>query len=142
MKNITELFQKYREAVVYILFGVATTAVNWIVYTVFVTFFHGGVTAGNAVAWTVAVIFAFWVNKLFVFQSKVESFSLLIREGLSFLGTRVLSGVIEIFLPALLISYGMDAAVFGIEGSLAKFVTAAFVIVLNYVLSKLFVFKK
>ena len=141
MKQIFDLLKKHREGIVYIIFGVATTVVNWIVYTILVTLFHCGITAANAAAWIVAVLFAFWVNKLFVFQSKDLSPALLLKEGVSFFGTRVLSGVIEIFLPALLISLGLDAALLGIEGSLAKIVTAVFVIVLNYLLSKLIVFR-
>lgn len=142
MKYLSELLRKHREGVLYILFGAATTAVNWIVYTLYVTLLRGGITAGNAVAWVVAVIFAFFVNKHFVFQSRTESHLRTLREAVSFLGTRIFSGLIEIFLPALLILLGLDGAFFGIAGSLAKFVTAFLVIVLNYVLSKFLVFAK
>jgi len=138
---IKKLFHKYREIIMYLIFGVSTTLVNWIVYTLLVSLANANVTLANAVAWFAAVVFAYVTNKLFVFESKSWKTSVIIREIVSFFGARVASGVFEIFLPALLMKLGLDQAVFGIEGFVAKAVVSVLIIVLNYVFSKLFVFK-
>ncbi|MBR6651475.1 MAG: GtrA family protein [Clostridia bacterium] len=138
---IKKLFQKYREIIMYLIFGVSTTLVNWIVYTVLVSMLNAGVTLSNGIAWFAAVSFAYITNKLYVFESKSWKASVLIREVLSFFGARIASGVFEIFLPAFLMKIGLDQAIFGIEGFAAKIVVSILVIVLNYIFSKLFVFK-
>jgi putative flippase GtrA len=126
----------------YLIFGVSTTLVNWIVYTLLVSVANADVTISNAMAWVAAVIFAYITNKLYVFESKSWKISVIVREAISFFGARVASGVFEIFLPALLMKLGLDQAFFGIEGFAAKLVVSVLVIVLNYIFSKLFVFKK
>lgn len=136
------LFKKHREILLYILFGLGTTAVNWIVYTLLVTLCGFGVTAGNVLAWVAAVVFAFVTNKCFVFESKGWELRGTLREAVSFLGSRILSGLIEIAGPALLMTVGLDQAILGIKGAMAKAITSVVVIILNYLLSKLLVFRK
>ncbi len=138
---IKKLFQKYREIIMYLIFGVSTTLVNWIVYTLLVSIAKTDVTLANGIAWFAAVIFAYITNKLYVFESKSWKVSVLLHEIISFFGARIASGVFEIFLPALLMKIGLDQAIFGIEGFAAKLVVSVLVIVLNYIFSKLFVFK-
>ena len=125
----------------YLIFGVSTTLVNWIVYTLLVSIANTDVTPANAIAWFAAVIFAYITNKLYVFESKSCKVTVLAHEIISFFGARIASGVFEIFLPALLMKIGLDQAIFGIEGFAAKLVVSVLVIVLNYIFSKLFVFK-
>lgn len=139
---IKELFKKYKEIIMYLIFGVTTTLVNWVVYTPMVNLLSVNETAANAVAWFVAVLYAYITNKLFVFESKSWKASVLLREIISFFGARVASGVFEIFLPGLLIKLGLGHSFFGIKGGVAKIVVSVLVIVLNYIFSKLFVFRK
>ncbi len=139
---ITDLFKKYREIIMYLIFGVSTTLVNWVVYTLLIKLADADVTLANGIAWLAAVTFAYVTNKLYVFESKSWAASVLVKEIVSFYGARIASGVFEIFLPALLIKIGLDQAVFGIDGFLAKAVVSVLVIVLNYIFSKLFVFRK
>lgn len=136
------LLKKYREQIMYLIFGVATTVVNWIVYVTMQKVFHAEMTVSNAVAWVIAVLFAYVTNKLFVFESKSWKPLVVVREALAFVGARVLTGLFETFIPTLLFKIGLNQAVFGIEGFAAKAVTSIVVIVLNYVFSKLFVFRK
>lgn len=138
---IKKLFEKYREIIMYLIFGVSTTLVNWIVYTLLVSIAKADVTLANGIAWFSAVIFAYITNKLYVFESKSWKVSVLVHEIISFFGARIASGVFEIFLPALLMKIGLDQAILGIEGFAAKLVVSILVIVLNYIFSKLFVFK-
>ncbi len=139
---IKKLFQKYHEIIMYLIFGVSTTLVNWIVYSILVSIADANATFSNGIAWLAAVVFAYITNKLYVFESKSWKASVLIREIASFFGARIASGVFEIFLPALLMKIGLDQAFFGIEGSAAKIVVSVLVIVLNYIFSKLFIFRK
>lgn len=142
MKRLREWFCSHREPVVYILFGVATTVVNWMVYSLLVVFCRVGITASNAAAWLAAVVFAFWTNRRFVFRVPGKGPASVLWEGVRFLGTRILSGVVEVFLPSLLILMGVGGTFFGIEGFWAKAITSVFVVAMNYLLSKLLVFRK
>ncbi len=146
MDKIKDLFQKNKEIIMYLIFGVLTTAINWICYIV-CTVVCGldesklQLTISNAIAWTVAVILAFVTNKLYVFESKDWTPSVAIKEGVSFIGARLFTGMIEILMPAGLMSIGLNQAIFGVEGAVAKAITSVLVIILNYVFSKLLVFR-
>ena len=63
-------YNKYKEQILYLAFGVVVTLVNWVVYAVLVTVVNLGITLSNAIAWAVTIITAFVTNKLFVFESK------------------------------------------------------------------------
>ncbi len=126
----------------YLFFGAATTAVNWIIYILLVSGFKLSMTIGNAVAWVGAVLFAFITNKKFVFKSRQNSSTAVFKEGILFFLSRAFSGVFEILLPLIIFKIGLDAPLFGIEGFAAKAITTVFIILMNYILSKLVVFRK
>jgi putative flippase GtrA len=94
------------------------------------------VLIANAIAWVLAVAFAFITNKLYVFRSKSFEPSLLRRELISFVGARLLTLGIDELGMMLLVS------VMGMNDWIAKTIVNVLVIVLNYILSKLFIFKK
>lgn len=150
METMKKLYVKYKEILMYLIFGVATTVVNWVVYIICTKALGIGgaelsklqITICNGIAWFVAVSFAFVTNKLFVFESKSTEKSFLLLEAAKFFGARIFSGFFEILLPGLLMTIGLNQAVFGVEGAIAKAITSVVVIVMNYVLSKLFVFRK
>lgn len=141
MNKIKTLLKKYREIIMYVIIGGCTTVVNWIV-TAAVSGMGAGITASNAAAWVAAVIFAFFTNKLLVFESRDLDKKTVIKEAVSFLGARAVSGAIEVFVPELLYNAGLDGSLFGIEGGIAKLSVSVAVIVLNYLFSKLFIFIK
>ena len=141
-----------RETILYIIFGVATTAVNYIVFHLLynVLWHQNHSLAANAAAFVAAVIFAFVVNKLFVFESRSWDAATLKREIPSFLGARIGSFGIEeagLFLAEKVFKLGGVIAI-TIGGTAFDWITVvkialAFVVVaLNYVFCKLFVFKK
>ncbi|MBQ5996113.1 MAG: GtrA family protein [Clostridia bacterium] len=142
MKTIKALALKYREIIVYIIFGVLTTLVNWAVYTVMVELLKIDITLSNACAWVAGVLFAFITNKIYVFRSKSKRTVTVLRELVSFVGARALTGLMEIFLPRFLIDHGLSQTIFGIDGAAAKALVSVAVVILNYVFSKLIVFKK
>ena len=141
-----------RETILYIIFGVTTTVVNYIVFHLLynVLWSQRNSLVANAAAFVAAVIFAFVVNKLFVFESKSWSAATLKREIPSFLAGRIGSFGIEeagLFLAEKVFKLGGVVAV-TIGTTALDWITVikvglAFVVVaLNYVFCKLFVFKK
>ena len=131
-----------REIITYLFFGVCTTAVNFIIYTVLIRNMPGRVTLCNTIAWVAAVLFAFVTNKLFVFESKSLAPGVLFKEFFTFIASRILTGLMEMFLPTLLIKAGLDMRIFGVEGMAAKIIVGVAIIILNYVFSKLIIFRK
>ena len=141
-----------RETILYIVFGVATTVVNYLVFHLLynVLWHQNHSLAANAAAFVAAVIFAFVVNKLFVFESRSWDAATLKREIPSFLGARIGSFGIEeagLFLAEKVFRLGGVIAI-TLGGTAFDWITVvkialAFVVVaLNYVFCKLFVFKK
>lgn len=133
-EKLKTLYNKHRATVIYLVFGVLTTAVNYAVYLPLYNFVGLPASVCNAVAWVVAVIFAYVTNKLYVFESKSWK-SGVFSELLRFVGSRVASGAIET------VSLLLTVDILGWNGNLMKLLLAIFVIVFNYVLSKFFVFK-
>ncbi len=133
-------YQKHRQVISYFLYGAGTSVLNVLLYAVLVNVL--GITASNAIAWAGAVIFAFVTNKIFVFHSESWAWKTLLKEVSTFLGARILSGFVEVFLPTLLFYIGLDYDLFGIEGFLAKIIVSVIVIIMNYILSKKIVFHK
>lgn len=148
MEKLKALFEKYREIISYIFWGVMTTAVSFITYCLFtllLTAFLGTTAAvfiSNALSWVCAVLFAFITNKLWVFNSKSFKKAIVLPEFLKFLSSRIATGVIEMAGLPLLVYLGLGRALFGIDGLIAKIIINVVVIILNYVFSKLIIFKK
>ena len=86
--------------------------------------------------------FAFVTNKLWVFQSKSWAGNVIFPELGKFLSSRVATGIFEMVAVPALVAIGLNHNILGIEGMVSKVVVSIAVIVMNYILSKLFVFKK
>lgn len=149
MKKVIDLFKKHRELIVYLIFGVLTTAVNLATFYAMESLTDISYLINNAVAWVVGVVFAFVTNKIFVFESKSWNPSVAGKEAVEFLGARLFSfGVEELGLWLLvdiigLASFSMVIFGFNISGELiAKVILAIVVVIMNYVFSKLIIFKK
>ena len=134
-----KFLKKHKEITRYIAFGIGTTVVNWAIYTA-LSLAGVEMTLANAFSWLGAVIFAFITNKLFVFQSRNMKLRVVIKEGVMFLCSRILTGILEIIGPTLIFNAGFTWSPFNINGLGAKLFISVFVIILNYVISKLAVF--
>lgn len=141
IKKGLEVIKKYKEVIAYLIFGVMTTVVNWIVYSLCVQV-GIGINVSNCAAWLVAVLFAFVTNKLFVFESKKTTIKEVVKEFWKFIVARLATGTIEILGLPLLMWLNFDYSLFGVEGLFTKVIVSVVVIILNYVFSKLFVFSK
>lgn len=124
------------EMISYIIFGVLTTIINIAVFQAANRMLHWSWQAANILAWILAVLFAFVTNKKFVFKSKSTEPAVLGKEFAEFVGARVLSLGVDYLCMWLLI----DAC--GWENLWAKIVDNFLVIAINYVLSKLVIFRK
>ena len=125
-----------REVIIYIVFGVLTTVVNFIAFYLFNDLMHIHYLWANALAWVVAVAFAFLTNKPFVFKSHDWSLKTVVPELTKFLGCRIGSGVME----TVIIFLAVDLLRF--DGNVMKLFTSVLVVIVNYVGSKLLVFTK
>lgn len=133
--KIKALFIKYREVILYLIFGVLTTLVSLGVYYVLL-WCSVHYIAAHVFSWAAAVAFAFVTNKIFVFEDKDTSDTTLFRQIWQFVSVRIASGILETALLWLMV----DVLLIG-EG-IAKIPVAVITVIVNYVASKLFVFKK
>ena len=134
-QRIKELFFKYKEVISYLFFGVLTTAVDFLSYLLFTRVLSMGDELSNIIAQVVAIIIAFVTNKLFVFEDKTDSKEKLFGQFLKFVSLRTATLILNAALFRLL------AVALGIHDIIAKALVSVLVIILNYVFSKLIVFK-
>ena len=133
--KIYNYIRKHAEVLLYLVFGLLTTVVNFLVYFPL----HNGTTMlaafANAIAWCAAVIFAFLTNKPFVFKSKDWSRRTVFAEAGKFTAARLGSLVIETGIIYLAVD------IMRLDGNFIKIITSIIVVILNYLASKLLVFK-
>lgn len=133
MKN---LIKKYWDILSYLFFGVLTTLVNYVVYLPCYNLLGLSAALSNAIAWVVAVVFAYLTNKPFVFKSHDWSIQTVIPELTKFVACRVGSGVLETAMLLVCVDW------LGWNGNVMKLISSVLVVILNYIGSKLFVFRK
>lgn len=135
MEKILNIYNQFKEQILYIVFGVLTTAINIIAFFVCSRLMNLGLIPSNVIAWILSVLFAFVTNKIYVFNSKNYNFSVVLRELIDFVISRGATGILDLGLMYLFVS------IIGIEDMISKIVINIIVIILNYILSKLYVFK-
>ena len=148
INKIKSLFEKYRELIVYVICGGLTTVINFIVQ-----YLSGFVLRGEkfleirtVAAWCAAVIFAFFVNKIFVFRDtagrsgtepeKVSDGRRGIAQFITFTGMRVLSLGMEVVIMSVGVRF------LGANEFICKLIAQVLVVISNYFFSKLIIFKK
>lgn len=131
-----ELVKRYWDIISYLIFGVLTTAVNYIVYLPLYNLVGLSAAVSNAIAWAASVAFAYLTNKPFVFKSHDWSINTVVPELVKFVGCRVGSGLAE----TLIIFVTVDLLNF--NGNIMKLITSFIVVILNYVASKFLVFRQ
>jgi putative flippase GtrA len=136
MNKIMELVKKHWDIVTYLFFGVLTTVVNYAVYLPCYNLLGLSATISNIIAWMVAVAFAYLTNKPWVFKSHDWSMKVVLPELSKFVACRVGSGVLETGMIFVFVD------LMGINGNVFKLITSVLVVILNYIGSKLLVFKK
>ena len=136
--DFKKLWSKYvnRETITYLVAGVLTTVINFIAYYLFCNILHVENLIANAIAWVIAVAFAYIVNARWVFLEKFTDWKTEFEKIWKFTGARVLTFVIEEIAMFVLVD------VLHGPNMIMKALVAVIVVVLNYVFSKLFIFTK
>ncbi|MCR5421654.1 MAG: GtrA family protein [Lachnospiraceae bacterium] len=140
ISKLLDIYKKHKEGIDYLFWGGIAFVLSMFLFWLFTGVFGWDEVFANNVDWVICVIFTFLTNKLFVFRSKVRSASGIAREFVSFVAARVFTLVLE----DLVIWIGCDKLGYDVGmGKLAvKLIGQFIVIVTNYVLSKLIIFKK
>ena len=136
MRKLRAFLWKYEDVLSYLFFGVLTTGVNYLIYLPCYNVLHLSAAVSNGVAWVGAVAFAYLTNKPFVFKSYDWSVKTVLPELAAFVGCRLGSGLLETAILFLTV----DCLTW--NGNIMKLVTSVLVIVLNYIGSKLLVFRR
>ena len=133
MKKIISLYKKYEEIINYLIVGGLTTLVSIVVYALFTKCFHINYMISNVISWIISVLFAYITNRIFVFKSKSRD---ILLEIYQFFKYRIFSFLIDVLFMYILVE------LINVDDMISKIIVQVIVIVLNYVFSKLFVFKK
>lgn len=136
METIRALLHKHRELISYVFWGVMTTVVNYVTYFLLTEGLRVYYLTSNVIAWAVSVLFAYFVNKLFVFRSKDWAWRVALRELWQMVASRIFSlgletGILWLFVEKLLLNE-----------FIVKLAANVLVVIVNYVLSKFIIFNK
>ncbi len=135
MNSITQLLKRYKDIIMYGIFGLMTTAVNVGVYYLSFNILSFSNIVSTVSAWFMSVLFAFVTNKIWVFESRSFKAGVLIREMLSFFSCRLLTGALDLLIMYAAVDY------MGWNALLWKVISNIIVIVLNYIAGKVLIFR-
>lgn len=140
IEKIKKLYNKYKEIVNYLIIGVLTTVVSLVSFYlvrifVFTNDSQFDIQLANVISWILAVLFAFVTNKKYVFESKSTGYQKFL-EMIKFYVSRLTTLGVEMFVMWLLTSP------LKVDDMISKIIVQFIIVILNYVFSKLFVFKK
>ena len=133
MNNIKKLINK--EIILYVIFGVLTTIVNLIAYYLFSNIININYLISNAIAWIISVVFAYITNKFFVFNSYYINKDVIKEEFIKFMNCRLISGLSEVVLLFLFVDLLL------MNDIVAKLIIGVLVALINFIFSKVFIFK-
>ena len=134
MDHLKSLWEKYKEYILYLIFGGLTTIVSWGVYYICVHLLRMDVVPANVISWILAVAFAYVTNRKWVFESKTTGAKAVGKEIVGFASGRLLTLAIETALLWLTVD------IFHWHDMLMKVIISILVVILNYFFSKFFVF--
>lgn len=136
LKKLADWYRAHKEGMRYLVFGALSTVLNIVVFAICAKLARLSTTISNTIAWIAAVLFAYVTNKIYVFNSKTTGIKDLVREILSFFGARIATLVLETAFLWVVIDK------LGFNDIFMKIISNIIVIILNFVFSKIFIFKK
>ena len=136
IKFIMSIYNKFEEIIDYLIIGALTTIISIITYFIFARICNINYMISNIISWIISILFAYVTNKTIVFKSEVKEKKQLLKEIYLFIKYRLLSLIIDVLMMYLFVS------VMNIDDMISKVIVQIIVIVLNYIFSKLFVFRK
>ena len=134
--DFQRIYTKHKDVIPYLFFGVCTTLVNVIVYWLCAHPLKLGTMPSTIAAWFLAVLFAYITNRKWVFHSTAITTPEITRELISFFGCRIATGIVDWLCMLIFVE------VLGWNDVVIKFFANVLVIVLNYIASKLIIFKR
>lgn len=135
VNKFIKIYKKYEEIINYLIMGVLTTLVSIVSYFILAKVFGINYLISNIISWIISVAFAYVTNKIFVFKNEVKEKKQVLIQIYQFVKYRLLSLIIDILLMYVFVE------LIKMDDMIAKVINQVIVIVLNYVFSKLFVFK-
>lgn len=129
------MYKKHEEGINYLIFGFLAFVLNYVLYFVFADAVSMHYMAATVLSWVLTVVFAYWTNRTFVFKSQNKETASVLVEFVSFIGARVATELLEIVLMYVMVD------LCSINDKIAKLVCQVLVILANYVLSKIWIFK-
>ena len=136
IEKIKALIVKYQDMILYVFFGALATLVNTVSYYLCYNVFGISNVPSVIIAWLMAVVFAFFTNKLWVFKSKSFAPEVLKHEIPTFFGARLFTGLLDLGIMYLAVDIlHWNAAAW-------KLISNILVILLNYIASRFFIFRE
>ena len=135
MDVIKKIINKYKDIIPYAFFGVLTTLVNIVVYWLCAHMLTLSVSLSTIIAWIAAVLFAYITNRKWVFHSEAHEQNEIIKEILAFFICRLGTGFVDLACMFIFVQ------LLGLDDVIIKFLANVLVIILNYVASKMMIFK-
>ncbi|BET22686.1 GtrA family protein [Solobacterium moorei] len=129
------MLEKYKSILMYLFFGICTTVINIVTYWMFYISLDFPNVLSTIFSWIISVLFAYITNKLWVFESRSFGKKVLVREIATFFGARFISGIIYLAVMFLFVDMLLFPAM------IIKFISNIFVVIFNYVASKVVIFK-
>ncbi|MBQ7592730.1 MAG: GtrA family protein [Synergistaceae bacterium] len=127
--------QTLKSLILYGIFGVLTTILNIFIYWLVTRIFYVPVVPATIIAWVIAVLFAYYTNRKYVFHSNINSISGIISEAGEFFICRLATGILDVIIMYIFVD------VLNFNDVIIKTISNILVIILNYIASKLFIFK-
>lgn len=131
-----DLYSKYKDVIPYAIFGVLTTIVNIVTYYVAAHFFKIPIMISTILAWLLAVLFAYVTNRKWVFHSSADTPVRIMTEIIAFFSCRIATGIVDWLCMWIFV----DLLAF--NDVIIKSMANVLVIILNYIASKLLIFKR
>ena len=138
MKKIVDLYKKYKEIINYLIIGGLTTLISLLTYFILTSTLLNPdkifeLSLANIISWIISVTFAYFTNRFFVFESKDER---VLKEALKFYFSRIGTLLIELLIMFVFVT------LLKFNDKIIKIIAQVTIIILNYIFSKLFVFRK
>ena len=132
-RKLWGFYRNHLEVINYLFIGGCTTIISILSYALFAKVCYLDLVVSNVLSWIIAVLFAYFTNRVIVFNSKNKNY---IKEFISFTGSRVITLILDTLLMILFVKS------LNMNDMIAKVIVQIVVIIGNYLISKLFVFKK
>ena len=134
--EILKIYSGYRLYISYTLFGIITGAVDILTYTLCILYTNLDVVRSNVIAWILSALTAYITNRKWVFKSENGTARSVVREIVSFFGCRALTLVLGTFIIAAGVHWFYQGEI------IMKYISTVFVIIVNYIASRLIIFRK